>query len=355
MKWAQLVAICRRLTFTLGLAFTLLGLEGCQPDPSPRLPPRELDRKKIPYSYPGLGITIDNYPRMDGSTSTQPLQMILTCKVFGLGSRWFHDEDDTRALFPRRPMDYDHEFNQYSNEFVQKMLLCDHVRDLVQPHGTSEAYLNLIEKRADLIFVARLPSDDERILAGKFGVQLDARPVALDAFVFLLNGENPIESLTIEQIRDIYSGRIVNWREAGGPDAPIRPYQRPRNSGSQELMQRLVMKGRAMIEARDLLRGGLMSGVFLALDDDVDGIGYSVYYYQEFMGPQKSVKACAVDGVLPTSESIRSRRYPLLAEVYVVVCLDLPRESPAYRLRDWLLGPAGQGVVEESGYVAVRD
>ena len=71
-------------------------------------------------------------------------------------------------------------------------LLCDHIRDLVQVHGTSEAYINLINNRADLVLVARSPSEDELILAVRLGVQLDVRPVALDAFVFLLNGENPV-------------------------------------------------------------------------------------------------------------------------------------------------------------------
>jgi phosphate transport system substrate-binding protein len=232
------------------------------------------------------------------------------------------------------------------------MLLCRHIAGFVQPHATSDAYLNLINRRVDLVFSARLPSNEELRLAGELGVELDARPVALDAFVFLRSGENPVTSLTIEQLRDIYSGRIVNWREVGGLDAPIRPYQRPRNSGSQALMQTMVMKGRAMTAAPDLLIGTHMSSPFLALDRDVHGIGYSVYYYQEFMSPyMASIKAIAVEGVLPSPDSIRSRRYPFPTEVYVVVRRDLLPEHPAYRLRDWLLGPTGQAVVEESGYV----
>ena len=71
--------------------------------------------------------------------------------------------------------------------------------------------------------------------------------------------------------------------------------------------------------------------------------------------PRTDVKACAVDGVLPTSASIRSRRYPFITEVDVVVRRNLRPEHPARRLRDWLLSPAGQAVVEESGYVPVRE
>jgi phosphate transport system substrate-binding protein len=233
--------------------------------------------------------------------------------------------------------------------------LCEQVNRLIRTHGTGEAYVNLIQKHVDLILAARLPSDDELRLAGKLGVQLDARPVALDAFVFLLNAQNPVARLSLGQIRDIYSGRIVNWREVGGPDAVIRPYQRTRNSGSQELMQTLIMRDRAMIPAPDLLTGALMSFPFLAVGNDVHGIGYSVYYYHEFMSPSSDIKACAVEGILPTSESIRALRYPLATEVYIVVRCGIPADHPAGRLRDWMLGPTGQAIVETSGYVPVRE
>jgi ABC-type phosphate transport system substrate-binding protein len=98
---------------------------------------------------------------------------------------------------------------------------------------------------------------------------------------------------------------IANRREAGGPDAAIRPYQRTRNSGSQELMQKLVMKERAMIKAPDLLVETLMSSSFLTIHKDVQGIGYTVYYYQEFMAPPGPIKACAV-------EEARSRVNPIV-------------------------------------------
>jgi phosphate transport system substrate-binding protein len=294
-------------------------------------------------------MTVENYPKVDGSTSVQPLLMMMTCQILAAGYEWVHSErDDSRKLWassiaevmPGRP---------------GNQPLCDRINRLVQTHGTGEAYVNLLEKRADLVLVARRPSDDEQKLAGSLSVQLDARPIALDAFVFLLNGKNPVASLTIGEIRDIFSSRIVNWREVGGPIAAIRPYQRTRNSGSQELMQKLVMKERAMIPAADLLTGALMSFPFLAIDKDIHGIGYSVYYYQEFMSPPRDVKACAVDGIRPTAETIRSRRYPFVTEVYTVVRRDLPPDHPAGRLRDWMLGPKGQRIVEESGYVAVRE
>ena len=150
------------------------------------------------------------------------------------------------------------------------------------------------------------------------GSSLDVRPVAYDAFVFLFSAKNPVAGLSVEQIRDIYSGRITNWRDVGGPYAPIQPYQRTRNSGSQELMEKLVMKGRAMLAAPDLLTGAIMSWPTCAGQgrpwDRLFGV-----LLPGIHAPRADVKACAVDGVLPTSASIRSRRYPFITEVDVVV------------------------------------
>ncbi len=359
MNPQRFIAAWTPLVFASALALAMACLEGCQRPAAPKTVPPGLDPSKISYPYPDLKITFDNYPKVDGSTSTQPLQMLVACKVFGLRTGWVHvEQDDTRYLWPS-PRLGEAVQPEGKIDLHQDYWLCQYIGALVQPHGTSESYINLISKRVDLVLAARLPSDDELKRAGRLGMQLDSRPVALDAFVFLLNGKNPVADLTIEQIRDIYSGRVVNWRRVGGPDAPIRPYQRPRNSGSQELMQTLVMKGRAMRAAPDLLTGALMSSPFLALDDDVHGIAGLflpiTITSHEFMAPQVAIKACAVEGILPTAESIRSRRYPFLTEVYAVVRRDLPPVHPAYRLRNWLLEPTGQGIVEESGYVAVGE
>jgi phosphate transport system substrate-binding protein len=323
---------------------TLATAAGCQkrPQPLPVFPP----------AYPELGITLDNYPSVDGSTSAQPLLAKAACSVLGAKSTWVHSEThDSRTLWAH---DYDEAFDSRES-FRARMALYDRINKLIHYNGTHVAYINLVRGRADLILVARLPSEDELLLAKKREVPLESQPVALDAFVFLLNRSNTVETLTIEQIRGIYSGRIVNWREVGGPDTAIRPYQRNRNSGSQELMQKLVMKERAMIKAPDLLIDALMSSSFLTIAEDVQGIGYSVYYYQEFMAPSDRAKPCAIENVVPTSETIRSRRYPFVTEVYAVLRGNLPPEHPARRLRDWLLSPTGQRMVEQTGYVAVSE
>jgi phosphate transport system substrate-binding protein len=321
-------------------------LMGCQGSSHPPTPVQVLS------SIAELELSAETYPRVDGSTSTEPLQRVIACRVFDAPQEWIHSESDDSKHVIATDM---YEAMSREDYHGEKKEICDFINYRTKHNGTDKAYVNLIERRTDLILVAREPSPDEQELARRQTVELDVQPIALDAFVFLLNRKNPVGDLTLAQIRDIYSGRIKNWHDVDGNNAEIHPYQRTRNSGSQELMQSLVMKERKMIKAPDMLTGTLMASPFLAIDDDVQGIGYSVYFYQEFMSPPAAVKGCAVEGVLPSSENIRNRRYPLVTEVYVVVRRDLPPDHSALKLRDWLLTPAGQSVVEESGYVPITE
>lgn len=218
--------------------------------------------------------------------------------------------------------------------------------------GTNPAYLNLIAGKADLILVARAPSEDELKAARGQGVEFDVRPFALDAFVFLVNVQNPVENLGIENVRGIYTGKIKDWSALGGKGT-IKAYQRDRNSGSQELMEALVMKGAPTIQAPDMIMP-TMIGAVNAIRDDPLGIGYSVYYYATFMLPDERVKLVGVNGVKPTSDTIARRAYPLTAEVYAVMRKGTAKESTAALLRDWFLTDEGQAAVAASGYVSIK-
>lgn len=94
---------------------------------------------------------------------------------------------------------------------------------------THNAYVNLIDKKVDLILVTE-PSKEELALAKEKGIELEVTPVVKEGFVFYVNAENPIESLTLEQIQKIYTGEITNWSEVGGTKGEIIAYQRPVNS-----------------------------------------------------------------------------------------------------------------------------
>jgi phosphate transport system substrate-binding protein len=115
-------------------------------------------------------------------------------------------------------------------------------------------------------------------------------------------------------------------------------------------MKELVMKGLPMIDA-PLMILLTMIAPFYAISDDPLGIGYSVYYYEENMAPNELVQLIAVNGIRPDRESIQTRRYPFTTEVYAVVRADSPPTGTAIHLRDWLLTPDGQDLIEQSGYI----
>ena len=336
-----------------------------------------------------LGFTALRYPRVDGSTSTQPLGMLIACKMLGCPYRWagtarYHgrwytegdsiDSSDLMAFQPMRDIEssgmrlgrgYYDSFSLIgyrviavpaapaSREAQRLGVIID--RMLTIHAGTHGAYENVINGLSDLGLVARRPSADELELAKTKGVELDVQPFALDAFVFITNYKNPVTNLSAEQIRGIYSGRLTNWKEAGGPDHKINAYQRNRNSGSQELMESLVMKDLPFSKpkhgrARTLIHHG-MGGPYIALSHDRHGLAYSVYYYEHFMSGSPNTKLIAVDGVLPSYDTIRARQYPYVTEVYVVTRKGLQADSGQARFRAWLLSAEGQAVVRESGYV----
>ncbi len=289
-------------------------------------------------------LNIDNYPRVDGSTSTRPLQQTIACYILDIYCDWQEMSlffSETRNILP--PLDSDDP--EGTRLFLYNLA----------HSGTHGSYMNLIDGYADVILVAREPSEDEIREAKKNGVKMDYRPIAQDAFVFLANVENPIESIDISQIRDIYTGKITTWDQLGVDlefegDRMISPYRRNPNSGSQELMESLVMQGEEMIEAPDLVLPSMI-GPFNMIGGDLLGFGYSVYYYAVYMLPTETVRLVHVEGVLPTTDTIADGSYPFVTRVYVVIREDTPQKSTAVQLRNWLLTPTGQTVVAQSGYV----
>jgi phosphate transport system substrate-binding protein len=320
-----------------------------------------------------LNFNVLNFPHIDGSTSTQPLAVLIASHCFGAPYKWEGagqsrpDRSDSGNPFFLRSFYQQQEPEAELMEFSLKAtaggtaserlaLIINHL--LATNASTNQAYLNLVEGRSEIGLLARSPSEEELAFAKSKGVELDVIPCALDAFVFLKNKDNPIRNLTTQQIRDIYTRKIKDWKELGRDAGHIIPYQREESSGSQQLMKTLVMKDTPIVNPRTIglpprLIGRLMSSVFLELTSKPDGIACSVYYYERFMSGSPNTRTIAIDGVEPTSENIASRKYPHISEVYVVTRKEQNNDSSAAKLKAWLLSDEGQAVVGESGYVPV--
>ena len=294
------------------------------------------DQKETPEIIDVSYFSIQNYPKVDGSTSAHPLQQLIACKILDVDFTWYDFFDGTRRINPVS-----------SNETIKNF-----IRDITH-NGTHGSYVNLITNKADLIIVARQPSADELSQSNELGVTIQTKAIALDAFVFILNVSNPVNNLTVEQIQGIYTGNIINWQDVGGPNAAINPYQRNKNSGSQELMEALVMKGLTIIDAPETFILSGMMGPINTLVDDPFGICYTVYFFNEFMAPREKIKLCQINGVLPDYENIASGNYFFTTEVFIAIRSDLDAKSTAIVLWKWLQTAAGKAVISESGYVPI--
>ena len=202
------------------------------------------------------------------------------------------------------------------------------------------------------------PPTEEFVFTRENMPRLNGSPFATDALVFVVNEDNPVDSLTTEQLQKIYTGEITNWSQVGGEDRDIIPFQRNPEAGSQALMKKLVMDGLEMMEPPVDYTAGSMSSLLEGVrqyDNSPAAIGYTVYYYAHDMEMAQGLKLLSIDGTAPSPDTIRSGEYPFLNPYYAVMDKDEAEDSPARILYDWLLGEEGQSLVAQEGYVSILE
>ena len=310
--------------------FTVIAYTNCEIEP------------EFFYKSPYIdGLTTDNFPRMDNSTSSYPLNVIIFCKLFDIDYKWVRGIDNT-DMWNVEP--------QIGDKAKKKL------NNLIKNSQTHGSFINLISKDTDLILAARTMSDHEKIYANEAGITLTETPIALDAFIFIVYPNNPVESLTISQIQDIYLKNITNWSEFGLSSLEIRPFVRNINSGSQELMDSLVMKdldyyGQFYSSPEyDIINS--MVPTYERVSRDRNSICYSLYFFKEQMIRKENyTKTISIDGIHPNKETIANNTYPLVSEVYAVIRSDTDISSMTYKVYEWLQTEDGKNVIGESGYI----
>jgi phosphate transport system substrate-binding protein len=281
-----------------------------------------------------IGITAENYPRVDGSTSTLPL-------VQGIYKRMFLPSDNEGDRWPGLPQ---------------------------KASKTMKSYELLIAGDVDLILVPD-PSKEVEEMAKSAGTELEYIPIGAEALVFITHEDNPVSNIDASQVQKIYADMsITDWSELGGKSGRIVPICRNADSGSQAQMENLVLGGKKINPAieknfmeRDM--NGMLQMVeeyrYFAQDGEEKAytLGYTLYYYiqlsQSVMG-EMSIKTLAFDGVTPTPETILSKEYPLAINYYAVVRKDLPEGHPARKITEWLQTTEGQWEVAVSGLGALK-
>lgn len=261
-------------------------------------------------------------PRIDGATALYPIYAAFA-----------------KAVYPKELID-----DVGEAAAVNEYLMCS---------TTTGAYRNIVTGDADIIFAAA-PSDEQRAYAEENGVELVYTPIGREAFVFFVNGQNPIENITVDEIRGIYGGEITEWEQLGVRGmGEIRAFQRDEGSGSQSALIRL-MRDKPLTEPpkADVIAG--MGGIISKTADYKNyknAIGFSFRFYSTEMVENDSIKLLSVDGVYPDIRNIESGAYPLTSEFYAVVRKDGPEN--ASMLLDWITGEQGRELIERAGYTPI--
>jgi phosphate transport system substrate-binding protein len=211
--------------------------------------------------------------------------------------------------------------------------------------GSGTGIAALMNGTTDVANISRPLSDRERQQLSENGQPAVETPVALDAIAIYVNEQNPVRSLTIAQLAEVFMGRITRWSEIGGADAPIVLYSRENNSGTYAYFKEHVLGGRDFAASAQTLPG--TSAVINAVSRDPNGIGYGG------IGYGTGVKALPIsaeggESIEPTLENTTSGLYPLSRSLFMVT-----RGEPRGMARDfidWVRGPQGQSLVDQAGF-----
>lgn len=255
----------------------------------------------------------DFYDKLDGSTVTQPLSV--------------------RAA------------SEYAETYVAANAVVKH-------NKTDTAIKNVIDGTKDLALVT-YPSEENLKYAKSKDVSLAIVPVVNDAFVFLANEDNPVNDLTQQQAKDIYSGKITNWSELGGNDEAILPLQRNSDSGSQSGMLEFMGDTPISVPFEESEIVWAMGLLLERVSEEPTAIGYSYYYYTDKMMDFSNIKLLRIDGVEPSDETIQNGTYPIITPYYAVFQKTQPQDCFARSIVQYLLSEDGQKEAGYAGYIGL--
>lgn len=227
------------------------------------------------------------------------------------------------SLYPESSVKYE------SGDFLKESAL--------QYHNTRGAYKGIVDGDCDIAFCAK-PSDEQVQYGLDKGVKLELTPIGREAFVFLVNNNNPVDGLTMDQLKDIYNGKITNWKDVGGANRPINVVQRNKGSGSQTTLEKLFGKD-------------ISSNFFGPLGAS---IGFSFRFYVEELTKHGHIKMLELNGVYPNKENVQSNAYPIVSNFYAVTREgEKDTNQNIKKVLEFILSSTGQEIINEVGYVGL--
>lgn len=215
----------------------------------------------------------------------------------------------------------------------------------VRGGGSGVGIASIIDGTCDIADASRAVKASELEKAAKKGRDLVAHVIAMDGISHIVHPSNPVEGLTRGQIKKIYTQRVKNWKEIGGPDLRIVVISRDSASGTFEAFSELVLDKKRV--RPDAIMQASNQGIASIVARTPGAIGYVGLGYVT-----DSVKAIAVDGVMPDKQSVIRNKYAISRPLFMYTV-----GKPAGMVRkfiDFVKGPEGRKIVEEEGFVALK-
>lgn len=210
----------------------------------------------------------------------------------------------------------------------------------VQQVGSSAGITNTINGTSQIGMSSRDLKDEEK-------TGLKEYQVAIDGIAVITNSANQVKDLTLDQVKDIYTGKITNWKEVGGADSDIVVVSREDGSGTRDGFQEIVG-----FESEDLTSNAQISdgsgNIKTIVQGNKNTIGYISFGYLD-----DSINAVQIGGVKPKEENVYNNTYPISRPFLVVTKGEATGNTKSFI--DYILSDAGQKTIEEEGFMSVKE
>jgi phosphate transport system substrate-binding protein len=216
----------------------------------------------------------------------------------------------------------------------------------VSESGSGNGAKSLINGMCDIATMSRFMKDEEFKAAVEKGVYPVATVIAVDGIAVIVHPSCPVQGLTVDQIRDIYTGKITSWKDLGGPNVAIVLISRDTNSGTYESFETLVLNKQKISDKAEYV--GSNGAIRSRVQSTPAAIGYVGLGFVD-----KTVKALKVNGIMPDAATVTSGAYAIARPLFVFTNGYPKMGSQVYNFLSLYLTQKGQQIIQEIGFVPV--
>ncbi len=218
----------------------------------------------------------------------------------------------------------------------------------IKKTGSGDGAAALVDGRCDIAIMSRFMKEKEFRKAVENGIFPVAHVVAMDGVCIIVHPSNSVKQLTTQQVRDIYLGKITNWKQVGGPDIKIVAISRDTSSGTFETFHKLIMKKNEMASGVEYVNSNPQAHA--RVKTTKGAIGYVGIGFLD-----SNIKALKLDGVMPSQETISSGTFPIARPLFMFTNGYPKLGSMTHKFCSFYLSETGQEIIEAKGFVPVTN